>query len=79
MVKAPDSRVKVPSSSPNKRNFYYFNIKNTVLYIRGSPEFWFGGDIRQNFSEVAIISVRGSDIQQKLTQRRLLKNFEKFI
>ena len=39
-----------------------------------------GGEASDKISnKVARISVRGGDIQQKFTQQRLLKNFEKFI
>ena len=39
-----------------------------------------GGEASDKISnKVARISVRGGDIQQKFTQQRLLKNFEKLI
>ena len=48
-----------------------------MAYGRGVLVRGGGEESNKIFSKVARISVRGGDIQQKFTQQRLLKNFEK--
>ena len=56
-------------------NYFILNSRGIArILVRGGRE---ASDKISN--KVARISVRGSDIQQKFTQQRLLKNFEKFI
>ena len=70
---------------PPPPRFFEANVKSLILTI-GAPQgrtqdFGSGeGEASDKISyKVARISVWGGDIQQKFTQQRLLKNFEKFI
>ena len=70
--------MRVVPDRVNKIHIYNYSVDKdiyiNILVSGASPGFWFAGTSDKISSKVARISVQGSDIQQKLTQLRFLKN-----